>query len=98
METINTAMLATNCHVGTPVMPSRSIIRSGELNGTRLNTTQIGLSGKNINSEMNQNGATAANVNSGAMPWASLTVEQIAAIASETKLAAHARLFRLHCC
>jgi len=39
------AMLAMGCQVGTPVMPSRSITRTGALNRTRLSTTQMGLLG-----------------------------------------------------
>jgi len=47
------------------------------VNRTRLSMTQIGLFGKSISSEMNQKGATAISVNSGAMPWASRTGDSV---------------------
>ena len=58
MEAINTAMLTASCHVGTPVMPSRRIIVTGALNGKMLKTSQMGLFGKNIKSEMHREGTT----------------------------------------
>ena len=58
-EATRTAMLATSCQTGTPVMPSLSITRTGALNGTMLNTIQTGLLGKNMSRDMNRKGDTA---------------------------------------
>jgi hypothetical protein len=63
IDNANEAILAINCHEGTPIMPSLNIINTGAEKGKILKTTKIGLFGKAMSKLKNQNGATEKSVN-----------------------------------
>ena len=83
MDSTSTVILTASCHVGTPVKPSRSITKTGALKGKILKTIQIGLFGKNISRDRNQNGAMAKSVYIDPKLCASRTVELMAATAAD---------------
>ena len=83
MESASTAILTTSCQEGIALTPTLIITSTGDERGKIVKKTQTGLSGKNINKDVNHRGISAGSVKTPISCCPSRELELMAPIAAE---------------